>query len=75
MNIQTFDPVPEFNRTDADVSLWVLRNRAYYPGEGLDPFFKATTPYSDGALQLYKSDSTVNVLVCTELYPTRLATM
>lgn len=64
----SFNPIPEFNRTDADVSLWFLRNRAYYTGEVQDPFFKATTPNLIGTLQLYKPDSTVNALACTEQY-------
>lgn len=64
----SFNPIDELNRTDADVTLWVLRNRAIYTGQVHDPFFKATTPWSIGTLQFYKPDSTVGVLACTEQY-------
>jgi hypothetical protein len=63
-----FNPIPDFNRTDADVSLLIVRNGAYYTGEVNDPFYKATTPHSIGTLQFYKADSTVNALACIEQY-------
>jgi hypothetical protein len=64
----SFNPIPDFNRTDADVTILILRNRAYYTGAVHDPFYKATTPYRVGTLQFYKPDSTVNALACTEEY-------
>lgn len=64
----SFQPIPELNRTDADVTLWILRNRAIYTGQVHDPLFQATTPWSVGTLQFYKPDSTITALACTEQY-------
>jgi hypothetical protein len=67
-NYSSFQPVAMFNRTDADVTLWVLKNRALYTGKVEDPFFKATTPYGKGILNLFKSDFDQSILACTEQY-------
>jgi len=63
-----FEPIGTFKRTDADVTLWVLKNRAIYTGKVEDPFFKATTPYRLGAALLFTTDFDVSVLACTEQY-------
>jgi hypothetical protein len=64
----SFEPIPELNRTDADVTLWALHNRVAYIDPVLDPWFKATTAQTLGTTDLWKADTTVSVLGCTEQY-------
>ena len=67
-NYTSFEPIETFNRTDADVAIWVLKNRAMFTDKVEDPFFKATTPYPIGTTTLYKTDFDISVLACTEQY-------
>ena len=64
-----FLPIPELNRTDADVSIMTLNNRVTYTSEVKDPFFRADLP--NGANRLigsWKSSSILTGLACTEQY-------
>jgi hypothetical protein len=63
-----FEPIPELNRTDGDVTLWALHNRALYTDAVLDPWFKSTTNITFGAANLSKADMTLSVLGCVEQY-------
>jgi hypothetical protein len=63
-----FEPIPELNRTDADVTVWVLHNRVSYTDTVLDPWFKSTTNFSLGTANLWRADMTLAVLGCTEQY-------
>ncbi|KAL9065715.1 MAG: hypothetical protein Q9161_008050 [Pseudevernia consocians] len=65
-------PVDALNRTDADVSLFLLApNAVHYEAPVTDPFYAATTPLPleevDGTnLTYYTSDQLVNALACTD---------
>jgi hypothetical protein len=63
-----FEPLPDFNRTDADVMLIAIRNRAIYSNPVLDPVFKATTHRPDSTAAFYTSDLTTGVIGCIEQY-------
>jgi hypothetical protein len=63
-----FSPIPQLNRTDADVSLVVLLNRAMYTSAVKDPFFKATTHRSDATATFFTADQDAGVIGCTEQY-------
>lgn len=64
----SFNPIPALNRTDADVSLWNLRNKALYTGPVNDPWYKATTPQDFGFTNFWTADSAVSTLGCIEQY-------
>ncbi|KAL9620020.1 MAG: hypothetical protein Q9160_005397 [Pyrenula sp. 1 TL-2023] len=67
--ISTFDPVPAFNRSDADVSLIFLQNRMGYREPVTDPWFNATQPLqSDSPYYASALPWSVGVLGCTEQY-------
>lgn len=66
-------PVDALNRTDADVSLFLLApNSVRYEAPVTDPFYAATTPFNlsiDGGTTnytYYTSDQWVNALACTD---------
>ncbi|OCL08835.1 hypothetical protein AOQ84DRAFT_292365 [Glonium stellatum] len=64
----TWTPIPEFNRTDADISAFFLaQNDIVYSQPILDPMFLANGTYTEtrsaGKL-LYKPNNLVNVLAC-----------
>ena len=63
-----FEPIPQLNRGDADVFLWVLHNKATYTEPVLDPWFNST--YSDqlNGGQVWRSSKAASVLGCTEQY-------
>jgi hypothetical protein len=67
-----FEPIDTFNRTDADVAIWYLRNRAIYTGQVQDAFFKATNPSSSSLVgttaTVYLADNDISTLACTEQY-------
>jgi hypothetical protein len=63
-----FEPIPELNRTDADVTVWALHNRVLYTDAVLDPWFKSTTNFALGTANLWRADMTLAVLGCTEQY-------
>jgi hypothetical protein len=65
-DFSSFNPRPELNRTDADVTLLVLRNRIQYIHPVSDPFFQATTKQLPGLF--YTSDSPLSTIACTEQY-------
>jgi hypothetical protein len=68
-------PIPELNRTDADVTLmFVMSNSIYYDVPNTDPIFSATlvedtlVVTSDQNVTIYTSNSWVTVLGCVEQY-------
>jgi hypothetical protein len=64
-----FTPIAAFNRTDADVSLIFLVNRAEYLGPVDDLWYRATqaVPLLDDA-SAYVTDHLLDVMGCTEQY-------
>jgi hypothetical protein len=60
--------MPELNRTDADVTLLAIRNRAMYQNAVTDPVFKSTTHRSDSSGAYFTSDLTTGVIGCIEYY-------
>ncbi|KAG8526380.1 uncharacterized protein KY384_000373 [Bacidia gigantensis] len=70
---QTWYPIPELNRTDADVTIMFLApNTVSYLSPVYDPWFHATTPtnLSSGDLNMtnYLPDYTVGVLACADQF-------
>ncbi|KAL8719745.1 MAG: hypothetical protein Q9225_003289 [Loekoesia sp. 1 TL-2023] len=71
---QTWIPISQLNRTDADVTLMFLApNEVQYLLPVTDPLFTATLPgivlpSTDGNITYYSPDYTVSVLGCTEQY-------
>src|ERR1700712_1750331 len=63
-----FRPIPALNRTDADVTLLILHNRAMYTNPVNDPFFKSTTHRQDYSASFFTSDLDIGMLGCTEQY-------
>ena len=68
-------PIPALNRTDADVSLFLLMpNSIIYNDPTFDPLFQATTPRSIAAgtngenITYYEPDRQVNVLSCMDQF-------
>lgn len=62
-------PDPQFNRTDADVSILTLNNRVAYTGRVDDPFFEATLPAGGNRLaEAWVSKKILTGLACTEQY-------
>jgi hypothetical protein len=72
-------PIPDFNRTDADVSMFLLApNSVLYSHPNVDPFFSATTELNttitvlDTNTQLtytfYDTDHYVYMIGCTDQY-------
>ncbi|KAK4122214.1 hypothetical protein N657DRAFT_664830 [Parathielavia appendiculata] len=65
-------PIPEFNRTDADVSVFFLsQNDISYLSPVQDRFFLAngTVKYTDqGGRTFFRANSYVNTMVCAEQY-------
>ena len=65
-------PVPALNRSDADVSLFILAgNSVSYVAPVTDPFFNATAefppiPTASGNLTLYVSSQYLNALACAD---------
>jgi hypothetical protein len=66
--VTAFHPIPKLNRTDANVTLVVLRNRAMYTNPVNDPFFKSTSHRADYSAKFFTSDLTAGVLGCIEQY-------
>lgn len=71
----TWQPVPALNRSDADVSLFLLApNSVKYSGPVKDPWFSATTEYpvprpeAGTTTTLYDSDHFINALACADQY-------
>jgi hypothetical protein len=62
-----FRPIPELNRTDADVMLIGIHSRALYSNPVYDPVFKSTTSPGPSA-KYYSSDLTIGLIGCTEQY-------
>lgn len=66
-----WNPIPEFNRTDADVSVFFLsQNAVAYLEPVYDPFFSAHSTYNDASSgqTLARPDVSVNAMICTEQY-------
>jgi hypothetical protein len=66
----SWNPIPQLNRTDADVTLFSLANEAIYNEPVSDPWFFAQTPEHDdsGNLLGYISDEPLSFLACAEQY-------
>jgi len=61
-------PAPDFNRTDADVTLFLLQNKVAYTAEVTDPWFRAPirgTAYV-GVPEVWMSNDTITGIGCTE---------
>jgi len=65
-----FLPIPDFNRSDADVSLIFLNRLLLYTEEVTDPWFNATLPFEvDGwSGRKWASPLATTVIGCTEQY-------
>jgi hypothetical protein len=63
-----FSAIPQLNRTDADVSILLLHNRAMYTYPVTDPFFKSTTHRTDASAMFFTADQDLGVIGCTEQY-------
>jgi hypothetical protein len=69
--VPLWEPIPDFNRTDADVSMFFLsQNGVYYEQPVLDPFFLA-----NGSVWVEKvgwnysqSNAFVDIMLCTDQY-------
>ena len=63
-------PIDALNRTDADVSLFLLAaNSIVYDAPVTDPLYAASTPYTYGNgtnSGYYQADLPVNALACTD---------
>lgn len=70
--VNSWYPVDALNRTDADVSLFLLAsNSVIYEAPVTDPFYAASIPYdrptNDGTnFTYYQPDQWVNALACTD---------
>lgn len=69
----TFDPIPELQQTDADLSLMLLSFNNAYDGPVYDPWFAASTPHNDSnafcldqAKIFYVRDRPLTGLACTQ---------
>lgn len=64
----SFVPIPELNRTDADVTVLLLNNRVGYTGEVKDEWFRASAQISGIARlpQAWVSVRTLSGVACTE---------
>jgi hypothetical protein len=63
----SIQPIPQLSRTDADVVLFTIRNRALYTTPVTDPIFQATTPHPNWP-HLFKADNILTGVACTETY-------
>lgn len=66
--LSAWTPIPELNRTDSDVSLFILApNSIRYEAPVKDPFFSANLPFDLGEGEtLYVADHYLDVMACTE---------
>lgn len=64
----SFSPIPQLQRTDADVTLVFLQNNVNYTARVDDMWFSATnrTPGSIGEDGLWVADDPISVMGCTE---------
>jgi hypothetical protein len=60
--------IPDFNRTDADVTLVLLNNKVAYTGEVTDPWFRAPVRGKSGAglNEAWFASNTLSGVACTE---------
>lgn len=69
MRAVMFTPIDALKRSDADVTIWALRNDALFSNPVDDPFFKATTPDDTVKFhRMYKADNALTALGCSEQY-------
>ncbi|KAL8924268.1 MAG: hypothetical protein Q9172_002741 [Xanthocarpia lactea] len=66
--LSAWTPIPELNRTDSDISLFILApNSIRYEAPVKDPFFSANLPFDLGEGEtLYVADHYLDVMACTE---------
>ncbi|KAF2132432.1 hypothetical protein P153DRAFT_374159 [Dothidotthia symphoricarpi CBS 119687] len=67
VNLSGFDPIPDFQVADSDVTLVSIFSQAEYNGNVTDPLFLATN-VSTSSSELYTSTNDLNILGCTEQY-------
>ncbi len=65
-----FLPIPQLNRTDADVTLIMLQNWALYTEPVLDLLFKATVLETQSESDYYRPYFPISIMGCTEQHQT-----
>lgn len=68
-NENSFQPIPDLRRNDADINLMFINSKVVYTGEVKDPVFDGTKPVDDVSQQtLWQSAKVTGAIGCTEQY-------